>query len=82
MNAETTRQKLFAAIREDRFERISQIAAEYRDRAAEMQAEPLEDVLRPLNEALRYLRAVRAHQSARFQKLATDALYLKYERAG
>jgi hypothetical protein len=72
------REQLFQAIDEDQFERIPAIAAAYRKDLLATGIDELEVALRPLNEALLYLRVVRAHQSLRFQKLSADALYDRY----
>jgi hypothetical protein len=77
------RQVLFSAIQEGRFESIPQWAADYkRDvQAYLLSAEDpktlgsLHEWLKPLADAIQYLRVVRAQQSAQFQKLAVDSLY-------
>ena len=75
--------RLFHAIDERNFTRISVLGREYgaavRQRlstcsAADMsQLEPL--LSAPLRDAILYLRAVRAHQSTTFRKLARDKAY-------
>ncbi len=83
MTPQAVLQALFTAIEAGRFERIPDIAAKYtrsvqKDLAnaeGQTNATPLHEIVKPLSEALQYLRLVRAHQSTRFQKLASDTLY-------
>lgn len=83
MMSQAARAALFAAIAEGRFDRISRLTAEYKQQVKDYlvsrneqgSVEPLPDFVKPLSDALCYLRIVRAHQSARFQKLAVDTVY-------
>jgi hypothetical protein len=78
-----TRELLFSAIEQGRFESISQLVANYkRDVQAYLSATEhqntlpsLDELLKPLADAIRYIQVMRAHQSAQFRKLAVDSLY-------
>jgi hypothetical protein len=76
MTPESARQALFTAIEEGHLDRIPGLAAEYRRGVRRDLSTPaLADALRPLTDAIQYLRLIRAHESVQFQKLAVEALY-------
>jgi hypothetical protein len=72
---------LFLAIEEGRFEMVPTLAKEYACRvkhalyssAILIAPQHQELAMKPLCDALRLLRVVRAHQSARFQQLAANS---------
>lgn len=80
--------ELFLAIEQGRFEMVPKLAQEYTRsvsealRSSAMLATPHDQELatKPLCDALRLLRIVRAHQSTRFQQLAASSTSL-YTRA-
>jgi hypothetical protein len=71
---------LLLAIDEGQFEKVPTLANEYTRAMADAlhrsAISPTPDhrelAIKPLHDALRVLRVIRAHQSARFQKLAAD----------
>jgi hypothetical protein len=83
MTADTAHRALLAAIGEGRFELVAGLSEEYKQYVkrslasggAMTTAAQLDEILKPLCAARHLLCLVRAHQSARFQKLAVEGLY-------
>lgn len=83
MNLQGIQHALFAAIAEGRFELISPLASEYKLQVKQHltlggtqgAALTVGELVKPLTRALHLLCIIRAHQSARFQKLAGDTFY-------
>ena len=83
MTPEALRKELFSALEQERLDDVQRLAADYtatvkRSLAASKTRElpsNLAEVLRPLQEALRFLRISRAHKAERFKRLAVHNIY-------